>query len=44
MAVAAQNPLNLTGPPTLATVEEERWNRKQRLAGAYRLFSRFGFD
>src|ERR1700737_3640005 len=44
MAVAAQNPLNLTGPPKLATVEEERRHRKQRLAGAYRLFSRFGFD
>ena len=44
MAVATQNPLNLTGPPTLATVEQERQHRKQRLAGAYRLFSRFGFD
>src|ERR1700694_4820803 len=44
MAVATQNPLNLTGPPTLATMEQERRHRKQRLAGAYRLFSRFGFD
>lgn len=26
------------------TVEEERLHRKQRLAGAFRLFSRFGFD
>src|SRR6202048_162322 len=44
MAVATHNPLNLTGPPTLATVEQERQHRKQRLAGAFRLFSRFGFD
>src|SRR3984893_11920533 len=44
MAVATQNPLNLTGPPTLATVEQERRHRKQRLAGGYRLFSQFGFD
>jgi ribulose-5-phosphate 4-epimerase/fuculose-1-phosphate aldolase len=44
LAVATQNPLNLPGPPTVATVEEERLRRKQRLAGAYRLFSRFGFD
>ncbi|HEX3353408.1 MAG TPA: class II aldolase/adducin family protein [Terriglobales bacterium] len=44
MAVAAQNPLNLPGPPTFATLAEERKHRKQRLAGAFRLFSRFGFD
>src|SRR5712664_1867537 len=44
MAVATQNPLNLPGPPTFATLAEERQHRKQRLAGAYRLFSRFGFD
>jgi ribulose-5-phosphate 4-epimerase/fuculose-1-phosphate aldolase len=31
-------------PPTFATVEEERLHRKQRLAAAFRLFSRFGFD
>ena len=30
--------------PSFATVEEERLHRKQRLAGAFRLFSRFGFD
>ena len=30
--------------PTFATLEEERLHRKQRLAGAFRLFSRFGFD
>jgi hypothetical protein len=44
MAVAMQNPLNIPGPPTLATVAEERQHRKQHLAGAFRLFSRFGFD
>src|ERR1700675_30561 len=44
MAVATQNPLNIPGPPTFATVAEERQHRKQRLAGAFRLFSRFGFD
>ncbi|MGA8309007.1 MAG: class II aldolase/adducin family protein [Terriglobales bacterium] len=44
MAVATQNPLNLPGPPTFNTAAEERQHRKQRLAGAFRLFSRFGFD
>ncbi len=31
-------------PPVFETVEEERRHRKERLAGAFRLFSRFGFD
>jgi ribulose-5-phosphate 4-epimerase/fuculose-1-phosphate aldolase len=31
-------------PPTFATLEEERRHRKERLAGAFRLFSKFGFD
>ncbi|WP_077212223.1 class II aldolase/adducin family protein [Bacillus dakarensis] len=31
-------------PPTFETVEEERQHLKQRLAAAFRLFSRFGFD
>jgi ribulose-5-phosphate 4-epimerase/fuculose-1-phosphate aldolase len=44
MPVATQNTLNLPGPPVFATAEEERRHRKQRLAGAYRLFSSFGFD
>src|SRR5712692_1678173 len=44
MAVATQNPLNLPGPPTFATLAEERRHRKERLAAAFRLFSRFGFD
>src|SRR6478752_7689975 len=44
MAAATQNPLNMPAPPTFASVAEERQHRKQRLAGAFRLFSRFGFD
>src|SRR5580704_9950240 len=35
---------NLAGPPTFATYEEERRHRKVHLAGAFRLFARFGFD
>jgi ribulose-5-phosphate 4-epimerase/fuculose-1-phosphate aldolase len=35
--------VTLTGPPTFATVEEERLDRKQKLAGALRIFGRFGF-
>jgi ribulose-5-phosphate 4-epimerase/fuculose-1-phosphate aldolase len=31
-------------PPTFATVAEERKHRKERLAAAFRLFSKFGFD
>ena len=37
----------LTGlltPPAFATIEEERQHRKQRLAGALRIFGRFGFS
>jgi ribulose-5-phosphate 4-epimerase/fuculose-1-phosphate aldolase len=30
--------------PTFESVEEERLHRKQRLAAAFRLFGRFGFD
>src|SRR5215471_11601757 len=30
--------------PTFDTIEEERLHRKQRLAAAYRLFGKFGFD
>lgn len=44
MAGAAQNVLNIPGPPTFANAEEERRNRKQHLAAAFRLFSKFGFD
>jgi ribulose-5-phosphate 4-epimerase/fuculose-1-phosphate aldolase len=31
-------------PPTFANVADERLHRKQRLAGAFRIFSRFGLD
>src|ERR1700731_1087996 len=31
-------------PPTFDSIEDERLHRKQRLAAAFRLFSRFGFD
>jgi ribulose-5-phosphate 4-epimerase/fuculose-1-phosphate aldolase len=31
-------------PPSFASVQEERLHRKQRLAAAFRLFSKFGFD
>lgn len=31
-------------PPVFSSPEEERRHRKERLAGAFRLFSRFGFD
>src|SRR5580765_1462509 len=31
-------------PPTFETADQERLHRKQRLAAAFRLFSRFGFD
>ncbi len=34
----------MAGPPTFATAEEERHHRKVHLAGAFRLFARFGFD
>ncbi len=36
--------LTLPMPPTFTSPEEERLHRKQRLAAAFRLFSRFGFD
>jgi ribulose-5-phosphate 4-epimerase/fuculose-1-phosphate aldolase len=35
---------NLAPPPTFATIEEERRYRKTHLAGAFRLFAKFGFD
>src|SRR4051794_41388931 len=40
----AEKTLHLPLPPTFDSVEEERTHRKQRLAAAFRLFSRFGFD
>ena len=35
--------VSIAGPPTFETVEEERLHRKQKLAGAMRIFGRFGF-
>src|SRR5437588_5244257 len=35
---------NTLTPPTFESVEDERLHRKQRLAAAFRWFSRFGFD
>ncbi|NET87406.1 MAG: class II aldolase/adducin family protein [Kamptonema sp. SIO1D9] len=36
--------LQLPEPPTFNSVEDERHHRKQRLAAAFRLFARYGFD
>ncbi|HEX9531054.1 MAG TPA: class II aldolase/adducin family protein [Acidimicrobiales bacterium] len=36
--------LYLPTPPTFSSVEEERLHRKQRLAAAFRVFSKCGFD
>lgn len=35
---------NLPGPPKFGSIAEQRRHIKQRLAGAFRLFSKFGFD
>ena len=35
--------VSLEGPPTFANVEDERLHRKQKLAGALRIFGRVGF-
>ena len=44
MTTAPANVLNMPRPPAFATPAEERLHRKQRLAAAFRLFSRYGFD
>ena len=36
--------IDLPQPPTLERIEDERLYRKQRLAAAFRLFARYGFD
>ena len=41
---AAKAYANLPMPPQFDTVAEERLHRKQRLAAAFRIFSRFGLD
>src|SRR5215470_1403141 len=43
-AINPARPFNLPQPPTFDSVEEERLHRKQRLAAAFRLFAKFGFD
>lgn len=35
--------VGIDGPPVFATVDEERLHRKQKLAGALRIFGRLGF-
>jgi ribulose-5-phosphate 4-epimerase/fuculose-1-phosphate aldolase len=42
--VPKTRPLGILMPPEFATVEEERLHRKQRMAAAFRLFAKFGFD
>ena len=44
MAQAPTGVLEIPKPPVFATAEEERLHRKQRLAAAFHLFARFGFD
>jgi ribulose-5-phosphate 4-epimerase/fuculose-1-phosphate aldolase len=43
-ATMAEQRKQIPVPPVFDTVEEERQHRKERLAAAFRLFSRFGFD
>ncbi|MCI0338453.1 MAG: class II aldolase/adducin family protein [Acidobacteria bacterium] len=42
--ITPTRPFNLPMPPTFANADEERLHRKQRLAAAFRLFAKFGFD
>lgn len=44
MMINPSRPFNMPQPPTFNSVEEERLHRKQRLAAAFRLFAKFGFD
>ncbi|PYX87575.1 MAG: class II aldolase/adducin family protein [Acidobacteria bacterium] len=44
MATAPADVFHIPKPPTFANAADERLHRKQRLAAAFRLFSRFGFD
>lgn len=44
MSETVQQLLRISGPPAFETLEQERRHRKERLAGAFRLFSKFGFD
>jgi ribulose-5-phosphate 4-epimerase/fuculose-1-phosphate aldolase len=42
--IAAGSPGVTLAPPAFGSLDDERLHRKQRLAAAFRLFSRFGFD
>ncbi len=42
--IAPPQALRIPQMPTFASVQEERQHRKQRLAAAFRLFAKFGFD
>jgi ribulose-5-phosphate 4-epimerase/fuculose-1-phosphate aldolase len=42
-AVQDQSTLEMPMPPTFASVADERRHRLERLAGAFRLFGKFGF-
>jgi len=44
VATAPANVFKIPGIPKFPTVEEERRHRKERLAAAFRLFAKFGFD
>ena len=42
--ISPSHPFKFPQPPAFKSVEEERLHRKQRLAAAFRLFAKFGFD
>jgi ribulose-5-phosphate 4-epimerase/fuculose-1-phosphate aldolase len=42
--ITPKGPFKFPQPPTFSSVEEERRHHKQRMAAAFRLFARFGFD
>jgi ribulose-5-phosphate 4-epimerase/fuculose-1-phosphate aldolase len=44
MAQVTANELRMPTPPMFTSVEDERLHRKQRLAAAFRMFSKAGFD
>src|SRR3954453_9988438 len=44
MSETIQQLLRIPTPPAFATLDQERRHRKERLAAAFRLFSKFGFD
>lgn len=44
MTYQQSDPLRLPTPPQFELVEQERRHRKERMAAAFRLFAKFGFD